>query len=212
MSTLIIGANGSMGKRYQAIYEWLDYPYWAVDKELSREQILVRAKAADSIIVCTPTITHGELLRDFMPLQKPILCEKPISKDMDELNEILTYAKRKALPFNMVMQYEELLNDKGRDGDAKSEYNYFRHGNDGLVFDCLQIIALANGEIHLDDESPIWTCVINGQKINLSDMDQAYVSMIKKWRGGNMYQDLSWLMEIHENANTLNEELNEQYN
>ena len=209
MSTLIVGANGSMGIRYQTIFEWLSLPYWAIDKEYGRDQMLSMADRADSIIVCTPTITHGDLLRDLIPLGKPLLCEKPISKDMDELNELLTMAKRKSAPFNMVMQYEELLNDQGRSSNAMSEYNYFRHGNDGLVFDCLQIIALAKAEVWLNDNSPVWTCTINGQKLNLSDMDGAYIKMIKKWRAGNMHQDPAWLMEIHENATEMNEEINE---
>jgi len=212
VSTLIIGAHGSMGLRYQTIYEWLELPYWGVDKEHGRDQILGMAKAADSIIVCTPTITHGEVLRDLIPLDKPILCEKPILKDMDELNELLTTIKRKSLNFNMVLQYGELLTDVGRKGAGPSEYNYFRHGNDGLIWDCLQIIALAKGELFLRESSPIWKCNINGQALNLSEMDGAYISMIKKWRAGNLCQDPSWLMEVHDNTYTLNREDNEQYN
>lgn len=212
MSTLIIGANGSMGTRYRAIFDWLDVPYWAVDRETSLDTIKTRAQAADRILLCTPTITHYDLLKHLIPLERPILCEKPIVKDLDDLNEILTMARRLKTPFNMVMQYEELLNDDGLESDEESVYDYFRHGNDGLVWDCLQIIALANGDINIDEKSPIWTCQINGQKLDLAKMDQAYVSHVRRWLSGGLSQDINWLFEIHEKTAEINGETNEQYN
>ncbi len=103
----------------------------------------------------------------------------------------------------MVFQYGELIKfphlRKGRD----TEYNYFRSGKDGLVWDCLQIIALANDEISLRNDSPIWRCKINGTTLDLSDMDYAYHSFIKKWTKNGIDQNLSDLFKFHKKTEAI---------
>jgi hypothetical protein len=91
------------------------------------------------------------------------------------------------------MQYAELI----QAGDGPSHYNYFRHGNDGILWDCMQIIGLANGPVEIKEDSPIWDCVINGNRLNLSDMDGAYVSFIRSWLNGNLRQNFIEVVEIH---------------
>lgn len=207
MSTLIIGGLGSMGRRYSAVLSYLREPYYAVDRESSPAAIKSFASRASRILICTPTETHLGIIKRLMTLGKPILCEKPICKNLDDLNELMSSVRHFGTKLNMVMQYTELVSSNGA-GD--SEYDYFRHGNDGLAWDCLQIIALAKGHLSLREDSPVWKCKINGQTLDLSSMDMAYVNHIRRWIGGGMSQDLNWLYDIHCDVSRISGEINEQ--
>jgi hypothetical protein len=178
MKVLIVGSEGSMGKRYQAILKSLEVPFLTADVHHSVEQIINLVKECSAIIIATPTNTHLHYLRLFSSLGKPILCEKPLSKDVSELLEIQNIVREKDVNLTMVMQYKMLIDP---DGTGPSYYDYFRHGNDGLAWDCIQILSLAKGKVSLKEDSPIWHCMINGKKLNLSDMDKAYIDFIRFW-------------------------------
>lgn len=187
----ILGSNGQMGLRYQSILRHLEQPFVGIDVQDRQEARQMAIKNSSHVIVATPTDWHLTHMLECIQLNPKIrvLCEKPITKDkswmLDNLGEI---------DLTMQMQYQELCHSKSR---AYSVYDYFRHGNDGLVWDCFQIIALSQGELDLFERSPVWQCIINGQRLNLSDMDGAYVSYVRKWLGGYK-SDLKQLKEWHQ--------------
>ena len=192
----LIGSEGSMGKRYQAILNYLKEPFDPLDLSLiGKDEVMRRAKLCHKYIIATPTHTHAEYLRAFIPDCRPILCEKPITKDIDELVELVALAEKHGNHFQMMFQYKELATAPVNGGGT--HYDFFRHGNDGLTWDCLQMIGLANGALHLSEKSPIWTCMINGQPIPIADMDWAYVQVVKKWLAGKLDQRLDQLLHIH---------------
>ncbi len=194
MSVLIVGADGSMGKRYQAVLRYLNFPFICADSYTPISTMAEHYQKAQAVIIATPTAIHKSNLDFFSKLSKPILCEKPLSKDMDELifirDEVVRNRKSN---LTMMMQYE-MLTDLSCAGE--SYYDYFRHGNDGLAWDCLQVIALAKRRVTLKEESPVWKCEVNGQVLSLSDMDRAYVEFVKRWmaRPG---EDISRLFDMH---------------
>lgn len=195
MSTLIIGAHGSMGQRYQAILKYhLRKPFDCVDKELTGVKLLDRAQHYESFIVATPTETHAQIVSDLAIFGKPILCEKPVVKDAQEMDELILTLRRHKTPFRMMYQYSLLARENSI---GSSYYKYFRHGSDGLVWDCMQIIALARGQCELSEDSAIWMCKINGRKISIYDMDSAYIGYVHKWFT-EPAMDLGYLKAIHE--------------
>lgn len=210
MSTLIIGSEGSMGKRYQTILKHLGEKYWCVDKQNYIHEILSRVMNSDRVILCTPTDTHFELLMAIIPLGVEVLCEKPVTKNLKELEHIFRAVEKHKTGFTMVHQYKELIQDPLKTG--LTSYDYFRTGNDGLVWDCLQIIGLAKTGIELNNESPIWKCEINGEKLNLSDMDEAYVSFVRKWLHGWEKQSQEHLFSIHEKTERFHSAKSRKFN
>lgn len=174
--TLILGSEGSMGKRYQAILNFLGQPYECFDDAFLAKSVYP-SKKHDRFIVATPTETHLEVIKRLEKFGAPILCEKPLSKSLTEVDEIL---KIKA-PVSMVMQYAYLVSPKSF---GSTHYDYYHHGKDGLVWDCFQIIALAKDRVSLAEHSPIWSCTINGTVLRRGDMDGAYVEMIRNWLSG----------------------------
>ena len=191
---LLVGADGNMGSRYKAILRFLGKPWKGVDVTHSEKYVMQNAYAAEGILIATPTDTHTQLVRKFMHLKKPILCEKPITKDMRDFRDLMAELQDHKTPFRMVNQYRVLAGDSRM---GKSFYDYFKHGKDGLYWDCLQIIGLARGEIRISEESPVWRCMINGKPINLAHMDAAYIKYIQEWLQ-TPAQDLSQIIEAHE--------------
>lgn len=195
MSVLLIGSEGAQGKRYQAILKYLGVRI--IRSDMTIEEPIV--EPLKGVIIATPTELHGAHIRRALCYQAPILCEKPISKNLLELKSVFSEVREDKIPFSMVYQYRQLLSPV--ENKEPSYYNYFRHGNDGLKWDCLQIIGNARGSVHLAETSPVWDCTLRGIKLNIADMDGAYVREIRDWLEGVKHESLSELLEIHEKVN-----------
>lgn len=191
----LMGSEGSMGKRYQAIFKHLQLDYISFDhyKGIGTSEDIDKC---DKVLIAIPTDYHSYVLKNIIPMGKDILCEKPVCKSSKQLEELLTLVRNSKSKFNMVFQYGEIAHNN-LNPHQFSYYDYFRTGNDGLAWDCLQILALASGPVKLKNESPIWKCEINDQQLDSSSMDYAYVKFIKKWSLGHLKQDHQWLIDIH---------------
>jgi hypothetical protein len=176
--------NGNMGQRYTAVLRHLGHEPWGFDipgldeKHELASQVRSEAEHSDAVIIATPTATHGKLLGILLPTERPILCEKPISKNLSELEWALGFAKLHKASLQMVSQYDYLVDD-GFEGETV--YDYFKSGGDGLYWDTINIIKHARGKVRVANQSPVWTCQINGQKLNLGLMDRAYIEMVAAW-------------------------------
>lgn len=168
----IIGSEGSMGKRYQAILRDLNVSVDLFD--IHNWGQITETVGIEGIIIASPTHCHFENIREVARLNIPILCEKPIAQTMFDLNNILELN----LNLTMVNQYDFI---EGVHGVGPSYYDYFHTGKDGLQWDCINIIGLANDEIYINDQSPTWQCQINGKKLTLEDVYNSYISMVKAW-------------------------------
>lgn len=201
---IVYGANGSMGARYQAILRSLYKDVFPVDVDTPINS--VPHHLANGYIVATPTDTHLAFVESLLSINNscPILCEKPISKDLKEVKRFCDLMSRGA-PISMVSQYDELVSAFDR---GLTSYDYFRTGKDGLAWDCIQIIGLAQFLPMIANQSPIWKCSINGRPLNLADMDGAYVKMIKSWLINGKY---GWshhrILSAHEKAAKIEKEL-----
>lgn len=192
MKVLIVGSEGNMGGRYKAVLNYLKIPYCGIDKKLKENSY---DADISHVIVATPTETHEEVLGSCYYLKVPFLCEKPITKDLKALGDLLKHWDGR---LSMVNQYFHLpYNDSLR---GPTYYNYFKHGTDGLGWDCIQLLGLAKGSVELREDSPIWQCVINGQQMSLADMDQAYISMMEYWLMGGRPQTPEAIYQMHEKA------------
>lgn len=197
----VIGGEGSMGKRYQAILKGLGHGCFPIDVNSRWLGSVTEIMNSNGIIIATPTDTHLDYIQMFAALGKPILCEKPLAKNKSELETIRRITKQYGLNLTMMMQYQLLDN---ADSTGSSFYNYFRHGNDGLYWDCFQVIALARDEVLVDETSAVWRCQLNGKKLDLSDMDQAYIDYVDQWVN-NPGQDIDRLISLHEKVQAFQE-------
>src|SRR3990167_6033651 len=174
----IFGNKGNMGRRYAAILRDLKHNAVGCDVGDSAAAWSFDYGTSDAVIIATNTENHVPIARFLVPEKKPVLCEKPITKVISELETLLGHAEKAKMQLSMVSQYDNLL-EKGSTG--RTYYNYFKSGNDGLAWDCINIIWHAQGIIELKNESPLWKCAINGKWLSQAWLDQAYITMIANW-------------------------------
>lgn len=196
MSVLIIGSEGSMGKRYQAIFKFLGIKFDTYDMEMNFDKKTIDKKIVhnNKILITSPTETHFEWVSHITKLvkNKRILCEKPLSKDIGETEKMLESNLK------MVLQYKYMPFDKYEyELGGGSKYDYFRSGKDGLAWDCLQIIGLSEDMAFLSNKSPIWNCKINGKKLNFSHMDFAYIEMLRSFLVSEDDQEKQDILNMH---------------
>lgn len=178
-SVMVLGGAGNMGRRYCAVLRHLGIlpvPIDVADGSISK---LERSMTSvQGIIIATPTGSHVNDIAQVSPFGLPILCEKPISTNIARVWSALAIAKHTQTPLSMVNQYV-MLTDPTDSGE--SYYDYWNHGRDGLLWDCISVIALARGKITLGEDSAFWRCAINGRRLSPADMDEAYIEMIRDW-------------------------------
>ncbi len=176
---LIVGNKGNMGQRYTAILNHLGIEVIGWDKYC---EFTIENHSLDGIIIATPTEVHLEHLNYYLRYNVPILCEKPFTTSLDLLDQFAEdHTEQDFKNITMVNQYNyiKMITDPFLSLDT--HYNYFKTGSDGLAWDSLNIIGLAINEVKLEHNSPIWSCVLNGQRLSMADMDQAYVDMVIDW-------------------------------
>lgn len=137
----------------------------------------------DGVIICTPTALHSTHIEQFLPTGAPILCEKPITTSIRALDRLFP---KLTDDVSMVNQYRFLRGRRDDVVDDMTMYDYFNHGRDGLAWDCISVVGLAKGNVVLGEKSPRWHCWINGERMSLADMDQAYIDMMSHWLAGQL--------------------------
>jgi len=168
----IIGASGSMGTRYQAILRYLGKTPMLFDEDTWGQ--CLTTVGVEGIIICSPTAEHIFNIKELQRLGVPILCEKPVSCEFGALESILDLD----INLTMVNQYAFI---RGIDGDGPTYYDYYNTGKDGIEWDCLNIIGLAKGDCYINNDSPVWKCMINGKKLTLEEVNKSYVDMLDSW-------------------------------
>lgn len=190
---LVVGSEGNMGKRYSTILRQLGIEHNCLDvkfpsyKDVAKELFC----EANKIIVATPTKTHLAVIQEIKKYRLEralptahVLCEKPLVTSLQDIEWLRNEERLGILKVFCVNQYAHhpqypiFSRTSGR-----TYYNYFKHGGDGLQWDCFQLFVLAKGSIGLNDQSPVWTCRINGTLLSISGMDLAYVAMIEDFVG-----------------------------
>lgn len=196
MSILLVGAHGNMGRRYSSILRHLNKEFVGIDKETDLDGLRDWAIKCKYVILATPTESHLEQIDRISTLGIPILCEKPFSKKMSDLDSVLADCKRYKTNLSMVFNYGFMPQTEVKDANQITSYNHFNSGKDGLVWDCIQLIGLAKGPIDLKNKSPLWEVSINGSKLNYADIPMSYVKCVASWlqKPGH---DIDALFAIH---------------
>lgn len=199
MKICVVGGLGNMGSRYCTILKHLGVETIIHDVGVRDECI----ENCSGIIIATPTDMHFRNIQFYKKYKLPFLVEKPLTKNFDELIRIVDDPN---IILRMINQYEyfELVALKSDskviscfDKKPFSEYNYFKTGKDGLFWDCLNIIGLAKGTFTCQNNSPIWTCILNGKTLDYGQIDQSYIWNISDWLD-NFDDNRLYALEAHE--------------
>lgn len=204
MKVLLMGHKGNMGARYRAVLDYLRVPWVGYDLGESMRGAHLAEFNCDRVLIATPTQKHAthieKCLSDVPGL--PILCEKPITKNLAELRALIKACAHAGSDLRMMYQYKKVYKEDGMIGPT--HYDFFKHGSDGLEWDCMQIIGLARTTCKLSEVSPIWSCAINGQMLRPQLMDVAYVDYVSDWlRTPSVCVGPQEILEVHEKVSRL---------
>lgn len=191
----ICGIMGNMGRRYEAICTYLGITAIGCDP-YNRDAIKSGIPICDGVIIATPTSTHLQMLEEVLQFGKKVLCEKPFTKSLLELNKFHDRHDHVHHLITMVDQYKYLLSDDITTSGG-SEYSYYKSGQDSIAWDCINIIGHSEGEVELRNTSPVWTCRINGQDLSIEQMDHAYIRMIEDWASDDHEGNYEYALRAH---------------
>ena len=192
----VVGHLGNMGKRYCTILDYLGIPYQGIDFQNRFEEV---ENDVGGIMIVTPTDLHYSTIVKYSKYNLPILCEKPISKDLNQLSFLLSHCSE----LSMINQYRYFYT-QSKGLTVVENYNT---GNDGLLWDCINLIGMANGDIELTKNSPVWNIELNGKRINRGHIDSAYVNNIRDWISGNLVESVRYIRNTHKKVKDYEEKL-----
>jgi hypothetical protein len=204
--TCVIGANGNMGRRYMAILEYLNQQPCGVD-------IGEPVPFTRHYIIATPTETHLDVLAKLIDQHGTngdlrILIEKPVTKNPDHFDFVLGTKNK----IYMVNQYAYAANQGRIPKGIGTSYDYYNSGTDGLAWDCIQLLHLAEGPVWLHTKSPVWRCKVNGRWIPRDSVDHLYIKMIKDFISDNRAHGKLWgpedIIKAHEKVLRYEETIN----
>lgn len=147
MNICIIGNSGNMGSRYQKKIESIvsTQPIHITGYEIDDFNNKKPLPIANKFLVCTPTNSHYEVLKFVMDQSRaPILCEKPISKNINEVMELCDIAQNKKIRLNMVNNWSLVTIPPLERNRNCIYYSCSNTGKDGLPYDLIQLLHLAH--------------------------------------------------------------------
>lgn len=184
--TLIIGGNGSIGRRYQAISRHLGERYDVFDQVGSGAFDLkkVYLDGFRRAIIASPTETHVGYCDRLVAAGVPFLCEKPLSQSVEDCERLVSKD-------GFVVNNYAFLTQK-YSYRPHLKYDYFHTGKDGILWDCAQIIYL-DPHAEIRTESPFWNFKVDYQWVSYRDLEQSYVDMIRAFLADNVRR--LWTLE-----------------
>jgi len=143
----------------------------------------------DRVVLATPTSTHYRYIKFFAAKNIPILCEKPACTAS---NEILQLQKTVKVDFRVVCNWSYVLPDRLLPEKNEIIYRNQTSGNDGLAWDCIQLIYLSDDyKCDLGVGVP-WDITINGVTITPKMIEDSYTKMMADWL---RHPERLWSME-----------------
>lgn len=192
---LLIGCNGSIGRRYAAILKFLGIEYNGID--VHNENLLYDVKKSDfsHCIIATPTNTHFDMCKKIALKGIPFLCEKPLSKSPEECKEIIKIANECMVSGFVVNNWAHTYKIGGvwQPNTCKVFYDNYHTGKDGLLWDCCQLVYLSDKaeNMHLLTLMPYMQAMIGGYTITHEDVAVSYIKMIRTFTSVGMNPFLS---------------------
>lgn len=189
---LVVGGNGNMGRRYCKILGAHAIDHKILDlNNLHHAKFLI--EECSKMIIATPTELHEQYIEKALDRGIDVLCEKPISKNLNFVrslrgkqvkmvnNYFYAYGKALARQLKTIGEFElqwHKLDGLREKRIEDTTYNYHYSGQDGIGWDCIQLIQYALGRVHFKNKSVVWSASINGVQLHLEDVLNGYTQMI----------------------------------
>lgn len=180
---LIIGASGAIGKRWSAIVKFLGYKPIEIDIKNGSGpwDYLEHAKHTKQVIIATPTKTHVPIAKELLALDCRILCEKPLF--VYDQNNLDTTMHMLEGDLQIVNNWSYVTKHPLQIGAHDISYSYFNIGQEDTFSNLFQPLAFAK-KLHINTTSPIFSCIIDKERIYRTDFDKSYIRLLANWLDG----------------------------
>jgi len=196
----LVGGDGGIGRRYQAVLNYLREPYIVIEK--GDDPSLLGTKDVTHAIIATTTENHMEWCERAAHKNLWFLCEKPMSKKKEEIKPLFGEKTMGFVVNNWAFVEGSMYGMKPK----RLSYNFYNTGKDGLVWDVCQLVYLSHlsqGTLEVRTESHEWITYWNDFNVPYNAIEASYVQMIRAfmahdskrlWSLTDAYE-MSWLCE-----------------
>ena len=177
----LLGGNGGIGKRYQAVLNYLNEPFRVIDIGDSKGLL----EGCEKAIIATSTDAHEEWCWECSYLKIPFLCEKPLSKKKESIDAMIS---RDVVGY-VVNNWAFVATNFSNKAPTSLYYDFYNSGKDGLVWDVCQLILLAdkaNCSLEVRTDSYYWDAMWGEEVIPYSAIEQSYMQMIRAFLSDDM--------------------------
>lgn len=200
MRILVIGSEGSTGKRYCRILRERGIHVWEYDigDHISCDEL----QDCDKAIIASPTSTHFKYASVLQSINTPYLCEKPATDELKNLPHMTG---------KMVCNWAFVFPDRILEpGKHRVVYNYKNTGKEGFWLDTTQLQILTDYYGAIKNKAEDFTCFIDRLLVTKEMIEASYERMIKAWlsepdkiwniRDSEVYKRLGYIIMQHEIA------------
>lgn len=180
---LIIGSEGSIGKRWCAVARSFGHTVHRYDLG-SPESIL--ATDVDRVLIASPTETHLKYLLRYGG-RVPILCEKPLCTNINTINTLKTIEGHHRI--QMVNNWTYFSDQIMEPGNNIISYDHYAGGHECEAYNFAQPIYLAKS-LSISYKSPTLKIVINGARVQLENIEFSYLQTYRNWIEGQTLWEL----------------------
>lgn len=175
----LIGGDGSIGRRYQAVLNFLQQPYRVIEKGDAKEGLDGCQKA----LICTPTEEHMNWAWECCYRKIPFLCEKPFGKSTTSARTL----KERGAEGYVVNNWAFVARNFDNQLPTSLSYNFYNTGKDGLIWDVSQLILLADQAgcvLEVRTDSYCWEVEWSGARVPYAFIEQSYLHMLRAFLQG----------------------------
>lgn len=181
---LLIGGCGSIGRRYHAILKKMNCEIDVYDLAQEKEdpERILRTNC-DRAVIASPTETHMDYAYALASRGVPFLCEKPLSKSVDECRRLARKVRGNGVQSYVVNNYAYVVQMMNIRSVKRITYDYYHTGRDGIYWDACQLIYL-DKDVRLKSESPLWQVTINDVPVKYRWLEMSYIEMLQDFVSG----------------------------
>lgn len=193
MKVLVVGSSGNMGKRYCSIIRYLKHDLLEYDPAITTSR-MPSPLDYDVAIIATPISEHVPYIRRMVENGKPVLCEKPLEKRIEEVKKLAKFVKMHNGKAYMVNNWAFVGEHREPMSAKNVVVNCYNTGNDG-IWDLVQPLYLVEDIENFEcTHSYPWLSVrIDDCGYGRDDFDRSYVDMVEAFCNGE-YEKL-WAVE-----------------
>lgn len=188
---LVIGALGSIGRRYVQILENMKCEVYQSDIKTASTPTIewINNHGIMRIVVASPTFTHLKYASYLSGSKAFVLVEKPIIISKDEYE---IFPKKENI--RMVSNWLWLPGINPAPGTNTIYYDYFDQGKEKYEYNMAQPIYLGDKHSAFKSKSTIFRCFINSIQVFIEDVQRSYVNMVDMWIK-NPENNILWTLE-----------------